>query len=158
MLLCINKRRQAKAKAAPQAAAAARRFHVWPTLGAACLCAAAGGGRGHINTTRGSSAGMFDPHKIPSYFLPPSPDERKRRRSNRKSVSVSSSEEVEAEETVIGRTTSLPSPPSSPSFLFRNAVLLHVNPDSVAEDAGLYGDDDGGDRDGGFVRLGSLGQ
>ena len=91
---------------------------------------------------------MFDPHKIPSYFLPPSPDERKRRRSNRKSVSVSSSEEVEAEETVIGRTTSLPSPPSSPSFLFRNAVLLHVNPDSVAEDACLYGDDGGGDRDG----------
>ena len=110
---------------------------------------------------------MFDPHKTPSFFLPPSPNERKWRRSKSNRDSVSSSEvEVEAgektEPVVVGRTTttaSLPSPPSSPSFLFRNAVLLHVNPDSVAENAGIYDDDDdggrGGDRDGRFSRLGS---
>ena len=92
---------------------------------------------------------MFDPHKIPSYFL--TPPNKRRRRSNRNSFSsVSSFGEVEAgePEPVIGRTTHS-SPPSSPSFLFRNAVLLHVNPDAVAENAGCYDDDDDGeDRDG----------
>ena len=104
---------------------------------------------------------MFDPHKTPSFFLPPSPNERKWRRSERSiRNSVSSSEvKVEAGERPV---TVIPSPPSSPSFLFRNAVLLHVNPDSVAENAGLYDDDDDdgdnsgrGDRDGRFPWPGS---
>ena len=86
---------------------------------------------------------MFDPHKTPSYFFPPSPIERRKsdRRisgSNRSGGSVSSAEEVRLDPAV----TVIPTPPASPSFLFRNAVLLHVSPDSVAECAGL---DDNGD-------------
>ena len=83
---------------------------------------------------------MFDPHKTPSYFFPPSPIER--RKSGRRisgSNSVSSAEEVRVIDPAV---TVIPTPPASPSFLFRNAVLLHVSPDSVAECAGL---DDNGD-------------
>ena len=92
---------------------------------------------------------MFDPHKTPSYFLPPSPIERRKssRRisdSNRSGGSVSSAEEARFDPAV----TVIPTPPASPSFLFRNAVLLHVSPDSVAENAGLYGDGGCGDRGG----------
>ena len=84
---------------------------------------------------------MFDPHKTPSFFWD---DERRRRRSYRAN-SFSSSEEVE-HQPVIGGTTAAPlTPPSSPSFLFRNAVLLHVSPDSVADNAGLYDDNCGGE-------------
>ena len=89
---------------------------------------------------------MFDPHKTPSYFFPPSPIER--RKSGRRisgsdrsgGGSVSSAEEVRVIDPAV---TVIPTPPASPSFLFRNAVLLHVSPDSVAESAGLY-DDHGG--------------
>ena len=94
---------------------------------------------------------MFDPHKIPSFFLPPSPIERRKsecRRisgSNRSGGSVSSAEEVRIDPAV----TVIPTPPASPSFLFRNAVLLHVSPDSVAETAGLH--EHGGSQDSGGV-------
>ena len=91
---------------------------------------------------------MFDPHKTPSYFFPPSPIERRKsdRRisgSDRSGGSVSSAEEVRVIDPAV---TVIPTPPASPSFLFRNAVLLHVSPDSVAESAGLYGDGSVGDR------------
>ena len=95
---------------------------------------------------------MFDPHKTPSYFFPPSPIER--RKSDRRisgSNSVSSAEEVRVIDPAA--VTVIPTPPASPSFLFRNAVLLHVSPDSVAESAGLY-DDHGGVESRQDVKLG----